>query len=80
MDCGYEKTDCDCEDGFNPPRKVATEPVAAGFNEGFNHGEADGRRHQKRKYYEDDKLRDFKKVSTTYVEGYLTGYKMGRRG
>lgn len=84
INCGLKEDDCDCEFGFeadfkNVVLKTKTDTVSE-FELGYQVGEAAGRRHQKRKFYEDDKGRTFKKFSTTYVEGYLKGYKDGRRG
>jgi hypothetical protein len=85
--CGYTEDGCDCENGFEPELHPITKEIAkvlfpalSEFEAGYQAGESAGRSHQKRKYYEDDKGRTFKKVSTTYVEGYLKGYKDGRRG
>jgi len=49
------------------------------ITEGYNYSRAAGRSHQKRKFYEDDKDRIFKNVTSTYVEEYLKGYKYERR-
>ena len=82
--CGFTEDDCDCENGFEPETKIpllkAPTSTVSEFELGYQTGETAGRCHQKRKFYEDDKGRTFKKFSTTYVEGYLKGYKDGRRG
>jgi hypothetical protein len=41
-------------------------------------GLKDGKAHQKRKFYEEDKGRSFKKYSKEWVNGYLKGYREGR--
>lgn len=48
------------------------------FAKGQANGFKDGRGHQKRKFYEEDRGRLFKRWSSEYVEGYLTGYRDGR--
>jgi hypothetical protein len=76
--CGFTEDDCDCENGFEAEHMPL--PPASDFHIGYQTGQTVGRNHQKRKFYEDDKGRTFTKFSTTYVDGYLKGYKDGRRG
>ena len=39
---------------------------------------ADGKAHQKRKFYEEDAGRSHRKYSKEWISGYLRGYKDGR--
>ena len=48
------------------------------WSRGQSSGYKDGKAHQKRKFYEEDKGRSFKKYSLEFVSGYLVGYKDGR--
>jgi len=81
-----EETDetCDCGDldcpGCGNGINIPSAGVRSDFQEGYEFGIAEGRSHKKRKYYESDKGRKFKKVSTTYVDGYCKGYREGRYG
>lgn len=50
------------------------------YRNGYEAGVADGRAHQKRKFYEVDKGRTFKRYPSTYVAGYCAGYRDGRNG
>jgi len=54
-------------------------PVArTDFGRGQADGYADGKAHQKRKFYEVDRGAEFKQWSPEYVNGYLLGYRNGR--
>ena len=48
------------------------------FGQGQADGYADGKAHQKRKFYEVDRGAEFKQWSPEYVGGYLLGYRNGR--
>lgn len=48
------------------------------WSKGQAAGYKDGKGHQKRKFYEEDKGRKFKKFSKEFVDGYLVGYRDGR--
>jgi len=48
------------------------------WSRGQSAGYKDGKAHSKRKFYEEDKGRSFKKYSEEFVAGYLVGYKDGR--
>ncbi len=48
------------------------------WSKGQATGFKDGKAHAKRKFYEVDKGRSFKKYSKEFVNGYLVGYKDGR--
>ena len=48
------------------------------WTKGQSFGYKDGKAHQKRKFYEEDRGRSFKKYSKEWVDGYLKGYREGR--
>jgi hypothetical protein len=73
-------TACDETCGHIEPKTTPEMPGITEYELGYKKGLTDGRGHQKRKYYESDTARSFKKVTDTYVKGYLAGYKDGRRG
>jgi hypothetical protein len=50
------------------------------WSKGQAAGLQDGKGHQKRKFYEEDRGRSFKQYSVEFVTGYLTGYRDGRNG
>lgn len=50
------------------------------YRNGYEAGVADGRAHQKRKFYEMDRGCTFKRYPPTYVAGYCDGYRDGRSG
>lgn len=49
------------------------------WTKGHVAGEADGRAHAKRKFYEVDNGSSFRNYSKEFVKGYLVGYKAGRK-
>ena len=69
---------------FNPgsapiPTKVPANLYnISDWSKGQSAGYKDGKSHQKRKFYEDDRGRSFKKHSREFIDGYLTGYRDGR--
>jgi hypothetical protein len=48
------------------------------WSKGQAKGFKDGKAHQKRMYYEEDRGRKFRRVSSEFVDGYLAGYRDGR--
>ena len=48
------------------------------WSRGQSKGFKDGKAHQKRMYYEEDRGRKFRRVSSEFVDGYLVGYRDGR--
>ena len=61
-------------------KKLASKNVfnISDWSKGQAAGFKDGKAHSKRKFYEVDKGRSFKKYSKEFVNGYLVGYKDGR--
>lgn len=48
------------------------------WSKGQAKGFKDGKAHQKRMYYEEDRGRKFRRASSEFVDGYLAGYRDGR--
>jgi hypothetical protein len=68
----------DAEDPDESVEVSENQYCVADWSKGQSAGVKDGRSHQKRKFYECDKGRTFKKYSREFVDGYLAGYRSGR--